>query len=429
MKVSSFAQVAYRGFPADFERHHDSAVDTPWHLVDSREVRAAFQDYLDGLMLAARSGFDGLIVTEHAQSSYDMSPNPSLTATALAYATESERLPVAIYPAGRALGKAREPNRVAEEYAVIDTVSGGRLVAGFPVGLPYDACMSNGISPMELRARFDENLEFILRAWREDAPFAWNGTFSQLSTVNIWPRPQQRPRPPVWLTGIGNPATMQLALDRDFGFNYLSWFGVNTMTRIFNRFWELVDRQRLPRNPYRLGCALVVGVAATDAEAARIFKPHVEYLFNKGPGAIRSEYLAIPGTIGMQGLQALMRDPGDLGIGDKLRTMGFDELVDMGSVIVGSPRTVLDRLVDIATRFRIGNLHTTLQFGSLPRQMAMDNITLFASEVLPKLREVWSDEPWEHHWWPARLGGRPHEIGATPLDHSQGAVATARDAR
>ena len=423
MKVSAFAQVAYRAFPADFERHHDSAVDAPWSLTDPREVRASFQDYLDGLMLAARSGLDGLIVTEHAQSSYDMSPNPNLTAAALAYATESERLPVAIYPAGRALGKAREPNRVAEEYAVLDTISGGRLVAGFPVGLPYDACMSNGISPIELRARFDENLELILRAWSEDTPFAWNGTFSQLSTVNIWPRPQQRPRPPLWLTGIGNPSTMQLTLDRDFGFNYLSWFGLKTTgPRIFDRFWEMVDRQGLPRNPYRLGCSVVVGVASSDAEAAEVFRPHVEYLFNKGPGAVRSEYLAIPGTIGLQGLQALMRDPSDLGIADKLRTVGFDELVDMGSVVVGSPTTVLDRLVEIATRFRIGNLHAMLQFGSMPRELIVNNITLFASQVMPSLRRVWADERWEHHWWPERLGGRPQQGVAS----SAGAMGAAR---
>jgi alkanesulfonate monooxygenase SsuD/methylene tetrahydromethanopterin reductase-like flavin-dependent oxidoreductase (luciferase family) len=422
MKVSAFAQVAYRTFAPDFEQHHDSAVDPPWPLADPQEVRAAFQDYLDGLMLAARSGFDGLIFTEHAQSSYDMSPNPSLTAAALAYATESERLPVAIYPAGRSLGKSREPNKVAEEYAVIDTVSGGRLVAGFPVGLPYDACMNNGITPIELRARFDENLELELRAWREQTPFPWNGTFSQLPMVNIWPRPQQRPRPPVWLTGIGNPATMQLTLDRDFGFNYLSWFGLKTTgPRIFDRFWDLVDRSGLPRNPYRLGCSVVVGVAPTDAEATETFRPHVEYLFNKGPGAVRGEYLAIPGTIGLPGLQALMRDPSDLGVGDKLRTIGFDELVDLGSVIVGSPRTVCDRLVEIATRFRIGNLHAMLQFGSMPRQTAMDNIALFAKEVSPTLREVWADEPWQHHWWPERLGGRPHEVESDP-----GAMRAAR---
>ena len=408
MKVSAFAQVGYRTFPEDFEQHHDSSVDTPWRLADPREVRAAFRDYLDGLMLAARSGFDGVVFTEHAQASYDMSANPSLTASALAYVTESEGLDVAIFPAGRSLGKSREPVRVAEEYAAIDTISGGRLVAGFPVGLPYDACLNNGIPPIELRPRFDENLELILRAWREDTPFAWNGTFSQLPSVNIWPRPQQRPRPPVWLTGIGNPGTMQIALDRDFGFNYMSWFGIKaTGPRVFDRFWELVDRHGLPRNPYRLALMQVVGVAGTDAEAARIFKPHVEYLFHKGPGAIKAENLAIPGTIGLQGLQALMRDPSDMGIAGKLRTVGFDELVDMGSVIVGSPGTVLERIVEVVRRFRIGNLHVMLQFGSMPRQLAMDNIGLFAATVLPALRGQWTDERWEHHWWPERLGGRP----------------------
>src|SRR4029453_11524153 len=124
---------------ADFEKRYDSAVDTPWGLVDPQEVRAAHRDYLDGLMLAARSGFDGLVVTEHAQASYDMSANPSRPATAPPSPPESKGLDWAISPAGRSLGKTREPLKVAEEYATVDTVSGGRLVAGVPVGLPYDA--------------------------------------------------------------------------------------------------------------------------------------------------------------------------------------------------------------------------------------------------------------------------------------------------
>jgi alkanesulfonate monooxygenase SsuD/methylene tetrahydromethanopterin reductase-like flavin-dependent oxidoreductase (luciferase family) len=408
MKVSAFAQLGYRSLPEDFEQHHDSSVDTPWQLADPREVREAFRDYLDSFMLAARSGFDGLVFTEHAQASYDMSANPSLTASALAYATESEGLEVAIFPAGRSLGKSREPVRVAEEYAAIDTVSGGRLVAGFPVGLPYDACLNNGVPPIELRPRFDENLQLILRAWREDTPFSWNGRFTQLPSVNIWPRPQQRPRPPVWLTGIGNPGTMQIALDHDFGFNYFSWFGIKaTGPRVFDRFWQLVGKQGLPPNPYRLGLMQVIGVAETDLEAVRIFKPHVEYLFHKGPGAIKAEHLAIPGTIGLHGLHALMRDASDLGIADKLRSVSFDELVDMGSVIVGSPKTVVERIVEVVRRFRVGNLHLMLQFGSMPRQLARDNIQLAATAVLPSLKDLWTDERWEHHWWPERLGGRP----------------------
>jgi hypothetical protein len=89
----------------------------------------------------------------------------------------------------------------------------------------------------------------------------------------------------------------------------------------------------------------------------------------------------------------------------------------MGSVIVGSPGTVVDRLLEVLKRFRIGNLHAMLQFGSMPRQLAMENIGLFAKEVIPKIRHVWQGEEkgekWEHHWWPERLGGRPRDVAST----------------
>jgi hypothetical protein len=58
----------------------------------------------------------------------------------------------------------------------------------------------------------------------------------------------------------------------------------------------------------------------------------------------------------------------------------------------------------------------------MPRQIASDNIALFAAEVLPALRRVWDDEQWEHHWWPERLGGRPQQAVAS----SAGAMGAAR---
>ena len=417
MKITAFAQAGYRAFPDDFEQHHDSSVTTPWSLVDRSLMRTVYRDHLDNLMHAARRGFDGVAFTEHGQASYDMTPNPSLFGSALAYATECEGLTPAICPLGRSLGKSREPLRVAEEYAMIDWMSGGRLVAGFPIGLPYDACINNGVAPMELRARFDENLALVLRAWREDEPFSFNGRSTQLSTVNIWPRPLQRPRPPVWLTGIGNPATMEMAFDHDFGFNYLSWFGTAlTGPRIFDRFWDVAARRHAPQNPYRLGFVQTVGVAATDAEAERLYRPHVEYFFHKGPGAIPLEKLSIPGTVSPAGLQALMRDPRDLGLGAVLRTASFSELVDAGAVILGSPQTVSEQLAATIRRFHIGNVHLMLQFGSMPPEVARGNIDLAASDVLPALRSIWADEHWEHHWWPESLGGRPLiESAASPV--------------
>ena len=264
MKIVAFAQNQYREFPDDFQDRHEGTVTAPWSLAEPGEIRAAFRDYLDYIMQAARSGFDGVAFTEHAQTSYDMIANPSVIGGAIAYATETEGLDVAVYPVGRSLGKAREPVRVAEEYAMIDCISGGRLMAGFPVGLMFDAAINNGVPPIEVRHRYEENLRLILRAWRDPEPFAWNGRFTQLPSVNIWPRPLQQPLP-VWITGVGNPATMKMALENNFGFNYFGWFGSElTASRVFARFREVADGVGIDANPNRLAFMASVCVGETD---------------------------------------------------------------------------------------------------------------------------------------------------------------------
>ncbi|MDI9969877.1 LLM class flavin-dependent oxidoreductase, partial [Rhodococcus ruber] len=284
MKINLFLQAPYRYLPDDFETKHESVCSIPYSLVTRDGMYSSIRDFMDELMLGARSGYDGVAVTEHGQSSYDMVPNPDLISSALAYMTEAEGLDVAIYPMGRSLGKAREPLRAAEEYAMIDVMSGGRLVAGLTVGLSYDANINNGVPPIEVRPRFDENLELVLRAWREQEPFAWNGRYTQYPMVNMWPRPLQE-NVPVWITGIGNPRTMRMCFDRGFGFNYLSWFGAKlTGKRIFDRMWEQADESGVARNPYRIGFLQTIAVAETDERAEVEYGPHAEYAFRKGLG-------------------------------------------------------------------------------------------------------------------------------------------------
>jgi alkanesulfonate monooxygenase SsuD/methylene tetrahydromethanopterin reductase-like flavin-dependent oxidoreductase (luciferase family) len=411
VKITLFEQAPYRYLSDDFELHNSSVCSTPYSVTNREGVYSSMRDFMDELMVGARTGFDGIAVTEHGQSSYDLVPNPDLVASALAYQTEAEGLDVAIFPMGRSLGKAREPVRVAEEYAMIDVLSGGRLVAGFPIGLHYDASFNNGIPPIEIRPRFDENLELVLRAWSEDEPFPHNGRYIQYPEVNIWPRPLQQPMPPVWITGIGNPRTMQMTLERNFGFNYLSWFGAKlTGKRIFDRFWEIAEQVGVPRNPYRLGFLQTVAVAETDERAEIEYAKHLEYGFRKGLGSIPPEKLRLPGGIDIRGVQALAKDPGDYGIYRQLRTASFRDLVDAGVVICGSPTTVREQLREYCQQYGIGTLHAMLGFGSLPRDLAMKNIGLFAEEVAPYLRELWADSGHAHHWWPEKLGGDPTPV-------------------
>src|SRR5437870_12536813 len=140
MKVGVLQQAMYRSLPEDFEQRYASCVTTPYReLVDPEVLRDTYRWHVDELLHALRAGYDGVAVTEHGQAAYDMAPNPSLFAAILARTISEENLDAALILLGRSLGKTREPLRIAEEYAMLDCLSGGRLVAGLPVALRYDA--------------------------------------------------------------------------------------------------------------------------------------------------------------------------------------------------------------------------------------------------------------------------------------------------
>jgi alkanesulfonate monooxygenase SsuD/methylene tetrahydromethanopterin reductase-like flavin-dependent oxidoreductase (luciferase family) len=403
MKVSLFQQAPYRFMPAGFEeRGQPSVVSTPYEeLVDRGRLFDSYRWFVDELLAGLRAGFDGVAVTEHGQTSYDMTPNPNLPAAILANAIREESPETALIVLGRSLGKTREPLRIAEEYAMLDCLSGGRLVAGLPVGLSYDANLNNGIPPVETRDRYREAHDLLIRSWTEPEPFTWNGRYSQYRLVNSWPRPLQQPRPPIWVPGAGTPGTMSWTLENSYAFVYLSWFGPTlTAHRIFDRFWELADRHEKPRNPYRVGFVQSVVVSETDERAELEYGSYVENAFRQGPGSVPLHYMGLPGYVDIRGVEALVRDPGDFGLAATLRHATFGELADARSVIAGSPATVREQITSFVEEFRIGNLLVMLQMGGMPHELTLKNIHLFAEEVLPHLQRVWTDEGWENEWWP-----------------------------
>ena len=120
-------------------------------------------------------------------------PSPNIIAAGLARRTKD----TAIVVLGNSIALYNPPVRVAEEFAMLDCISGGRLVAGFPVGTSMDTNYCYGQIPALTREKYNEAHDLILRAWTEPDPFAFNGRYTQLRYVNIWPRPLQQPRPPI----------------------------------------------------------------------------------------------------------------------------------------------------------------------------------------------------------------------------------------
>ena len=158
MKVCMFHLMPYRDLPADFaERYKSAYIDPVWFdVADPQKVTQYYNWTLDEFIHAARLGIDGLCTNQHHQNVYGFMVNPSLMGAVLARATQAQN--VAIVQLGSTLPSTSPPTRIAEEYAMLDCISGGRLVAGFPTGLPTDATISNAVVPVEQRERYREAL-------------------------------------------------------------------------------------------------------------------------------------------------------------------------------------------------------------------------------------------------------------------------------
>jgi alkanesulfonate monooxygenase SsuD/methylene tetrahydromethanopterin reductase-like flavin-dependent oxidoreductase (luciferase family) len=419
VKVTSFHFMPYRDLPADADERYPSMwVDAPWwELADAEKVGEQYNQSIDELMLAAKMGFDGLGTNEHHQNAYGFMCNPNLFAAILAKMTRDQgHDDVALVQLGATISATSPPIRIAEEYAVLDCISGGRLIAGLPLGLGCDADISYGITPIEQRSRWREGIDLMLKAWTAKEFFAWNGKHFQLPKVNLWPRPIQQPHPPLIVPGAASSSTWDYCHERDIPYAFLSYFGERSAETVMDRYWQRAEAHGRDANPYRGAFLQLVGVAETDEQAERLFGPHIEYFYHKGLH-LPPQYLAPPGYSDYKSLLNLFKS-GMLGkYADytvDLKPLRAKDMIREGFVVIGSPATVRDQLLDMSKRLHIGHLMTVLQFGSMPHELAMRNIELFGREVLPHLQGLWDDEGWENHWWPERLGAAPQRDRDVP---------------
>lgn len=407
MKVTSFHFMPYRDLPADFtERYSSSFIEPRWSEIgDASTVGRYYNDSIDELMYAAELGVDGLGTNEHHQNVYGFMCNPNLFGATLARLTRDRGFDhVAIVQLGATVAATSPPIRIAEEYAVIDCISDGRLIAGLPVGLAVDSDISYGVTPLEQRGRWTEAVDLLLKAWTADETFAWNGQYYQLPQVNLWPRPVQTPHPPLIVPGASSPGTWDYVLERDIPYSFLSYFGGEGAQAMLARFWDRAAALGKDGNPYRAGMLQLIGVAETDAQAEEQFAAHIENFYHVLLHTPPHHFQLLPGSTSYSSLEAVLTS--DVvpykDFTKDLKLLTAKDMIEKGFVVVGSPSTVRERLEAMSRKLNIGHLMAVLQFGSMPHELAMENIGLFGREVLPHLQRLWNDEGWEHHWWPER---------------------------
>ena len=397
MKFHWFAEVTYPHLPADIkEQVHSSWVDPPVRLMEPRLVGETYRMFIRLLQQADRVGFDGLAVNEHHQTPIAMTPSPNLLAASLASSTQN----AAILVIGDSLALYNPPTRVAEEFAYLDCLSDGRLIAGFVFGIPMDAVFSYGTRPIELRERFHEARKLILRAWDAQEPFAFNGKYTQLRYVNPWPRPIQQP-PPIWVPGSSSVETWDLVIDENYCYGHLSFSGMSAAKPFVDEYWDYVNQRDADTNPHRLAFTQLCCVADSDEQAERDYYEAVKYFYMRNPVPI--EFANPPGYRTTKSLDAADKGGRNRLTGeDRQRAaqgdLSFWEYDEKGFIVAGTPERVRQRLREIATELRVGQLIPTLHMGNLPEETAAKNTDLFGEQVIPYLRDLWAEFP--DHWTP-----------------------------
>jgi alkanesulfonate monooxygenase SsuD/methylene tetrahydromethanopterin reductase-like flavin-dependent oxidoreductase (luciferase family) len=370
-----FHLMPWPNLPDDFEDKYDSAwVWFSNSFYDPAEGPALYNRYLDELELAEPLGFDGVCVNEHHQNAYGLMPSPNLFAATLARRTE--RMKIAVV--GNALPLYNPPTRVAEEYAIIDALSNGRLIAGMVVGGGPEY-YSFSINPTQARERFREALDLIIAAWTRDGPFEWNGKHYRIRYVNPWPKPVQKPHPPIWIPGVGSIETMELVAERGYSYMGIPYFHISVFQRNYDMFRDTAEKLGKPVDPMQLGWLVPIYVAETDAAARTEYEQHLWYFAHK---LLKGITITPPGYTSARSYQKIIEAAPTF-----MRYQEtWDQIEEGAYAIVGSPETVRDKLIDHLGKLGAGNLLGIFQLGSLPHELTVKSMTLFAEQVLPALR-------------------------------------------
>ena len=336
-----------------------------------------YNRYLDEYVIADDLGLN-LMLNEHHQTPTCLDPAVPLTAAILARETVHGRILVL----GNPIANRADPIRIAEEMAMVDCISRGRLDAGFVRGVPYEIFASN-TNPALTTERLWDGLDLIIKAWTtRDGVFSYESPLCHKRSVNIWPTPYQQPHPPIWTTGSTDSPIIDRIAKRGYHFA--------TFLQPYDKVRVLFDRYRAAATDgpeaasRRLGFMPLVAVGETAREALDRAEQLRWFLRSKAAPQLRNP----PGYVSV-GTNVDALKGKFAGRTAAIRQKGMDYLIDKGVVMAGTP----DQVVAQVERFYenvggMGHLLLMLQAGFLDHEETVRNITLFAKEVYPRIRDL-----------------------------------------
>ncbi len=259
MEYWHFSEMPYPFLPSP-ENYDSIRVTMPSSYMEPETAADLMSRYIKDWTVADKAGIN-IMINEHHGTATCMNSAAPLMAAALSQVTVRAKILIL----GNPVANRRDPVRVAEEMALLDLMTRGRLEVGFVRGVPYEISATNS-SPTKMNERMWEAIDLIRKTWtNHNGPFNWEGAFFQHRQVNIWPRPYTQPHPPIWVTAMSQ-SSVPLVADADaVAATFLT--GVEGTKRIFDSYrsrWHETGKGEVPLD--RFGYAAMTFVGETDAE-------------------------------------------------------------------------------------------------------------------------------------------------------------------
>ncbi|MEE9148136.1 MAG: LLM class flavin-dependent oxidoreductase [Candidatus Tectomicrobia bacterium] len=377
MKIYNFDLLAYPEVPSDAP-----GTPIPSTYFDPSTGARNYREHLDEMAYCEELGFEGVVFNEHHYSAYGTMPSPNLIAAALSQRTQ--RMKIGIL--GNILPLRQHPVRVAEEYAMLDCLTEGRLIAGFVRGVPAEYLWYN-VNPTESRGRFSEAFDVIMTAWTEPM-WSYQGEFFQFENCAIWPRPVQQPHPPIWVAAR-SAESLQWCVKRRIPIAQV-YQTTDQIEDTFDYYRQLSREAGWEAGPEQFILTRHIYVGETDAKARAMVEPALRYFFelwNRGfseaAGTMSVDQQKVREILNTEQSFSYFRAGNRERV--NFRPLSWEDLGTTGFIIAGSPDTVARKLK--AQMHQVGAEHFMGMFhiGNLPSAQVIDALDLFHQEVMPAL--------------------------------------------
>jgi alkanesulfonate monooxygenase SsuD/methylene tetrahydromethanopterin reductase-like flavin-dependent oxidoreductase (luciferase family) len=310
---------------------------------------------LEQIELAEELGWECFMFNEHHFLGYGgLVANPAVLLAAAAARTSRIRLGTCI-----AILPLRHPLHLAEDYAMVDTISGGRLEFGIGSGNTSLDYRVFDISREESRARMEEANEIILKAWSKDR-FSHQGKFWKFEEITLYPRPVQRPHPPIWVAGTSAET--------------LSWAGRMGYDIMTVGHPHPPDKVRPGVEAWRDG----LKAAGIDPEKKRC-QFHVRTFVDEN--ARRAHEVATEAIARYDEISKIGRREDT-----KPKSLDWEGMLASGRNLYGNPDQCIQIIHNAMKHYRFNIMTTTFNFGGIPHDMIKKSMRLFAKEVMPTFR-------------------------------------------